>query len=88
MDIFRAQPEWVKRAACRGAATHQFFLDESSSRHRVRDLRYEPVRTSYCSQCDVVPECLAYALDHDISAGLFGNMTPVQRWRLKRGRAI
>lgn len=81
-----ARPYWAKEAACRGSSAHQFFLDESGHRRRDRDYRYEPAKIMYCARCDVMPECLKYALDNNITQGLWGGMTPLQRWRLKSGK--
>ena len=40
-----------------------------------------------CAVCPVREACLEYALENDITAGIWGNTTPLERRTLKRAAA-
>jgi WhiB family transcriptional regulator, redox-sensing transcriptional regulator len=40
-----------------------------------------------CAGCDHRPECLAWALDHNIEFGVWGGVTEDERKRIRRGQA-
>ena len=47
---------------------------------------YPVVAKKVCSQCPVKPECLDFALEHEVQHGVWGGMTDGERRRLLRGR--
>lgn len=68
---------WRDRAACRAAPTELFFSDDESMQATALD---------FCDGCDVVEDCLQFALDHIERIGVWGATTPEQRARLLRGQ--
>ncbi|ALX66828.1 WhiB family transcriptional regulator [Microbacterium sp. XT11] len=41
-----------------------------------------------CQSCDVIGQCLAYALEHNETVGIWGGKSPKERQRIRReGRA-
>lgn len=67
--------QWVRHAACAGLPTRHFFSD-----------RVEPETRELCGACPVQPDCLAYAIAHDIADGIWGGLTYRERARLKHAR--
>ncbi|WP_306796514.1 WhiB family transcriptional regulator [Nocardia sp. XZ_19_369] len=66
---------WHRQAACAETDPDAFFPDRGGN---ARDAK------RVCSSCDVVRECLNYALDHDQNFGVWGGMTPPERHRFAR----
>lgn len=73
--------KWMDRAACRGRDPETFFKSHPA------DL--EAVAKTFCSECPVRPNCLAYGLAGPLNAGnygVWGGTTPRHRKRLARDR--
>ena len=69
--------KWLDRAACKGFPLELFFPHGND---------YEAGK-KICAGCDVRKECLETELQFDISNhGLFGGLTPAERWDLKLRR--
>jgi WhiB family transcriptional regulator, redox-sensing transcriptional regulator len=69
---------WPSLGACVGADPDLFFPESwRDPAHAAKTL---------CSQCTVQPECLAHALDHDESVGVWGGLTAVERRHLRSRR--
>ena len=69
--------DWRSRAACIDAPQEAFFPPD-----RKFTTRTWAVARSLCSQCSVREQCLAVALNVDVSEdrwGMFGGMTPSER---------
>ncbi len=72
--------EWRHRAACRDSDADLFFpagetgaaLDQAEAARAV------------CARCPVRPECLAFALQTNQEAGIWGGATEAERRRLRR----
>ncbi|GAC1374272.1 MAG: hypothetical protein NVSMB4_01640 [Acidimicrobiales bacterium] len=64
-------------AACRGLASR----DSDPWNPERGD--YREART-YCGPCPARQKCLAHALTHDETEGMWGGLTPEQRRRLTR----
>lgn len=75
---------WLERASCRGLPTRMFFPERWAN-----DSVHE-VAKSICSRCPVRDECLELALlenkAEDDRWGVFGGMTPHERWLERRRR--
>ena len=66
-------------AAC--VETHpDIFFPEKGQVAYVRAAR------EICGGCPVRELCLGYALVNDVRFGVWGGLTPVERWRLRRSR--
>lgn len=68
--------DWTARAACRGAAPEDLFV-QGAAQHRAKLI---------CRGCPVRAECLAEALDSRIQFGVWGGMTERDRRALLRRR--
>lgn len=69
-EIAKQLPLWHLDAACRGEDPALFFLDRGQSATQARAI---------CGRCPVLEECLDYAIDEEISEGVFGGLSPRQR---------
>lgn len=58
------------RAACAGKSNDLFFPATGQS--------YVPAKR-VCRDCVAKEECLAFALKHELDAGLWGGLTPEER---------
>lgn len=79
---------WAERAACKDKPVSMFFPKHAAWNRYMKHIEqatYRPARV-VCAGCEVRSECLAYALDHDEPAGMWGGLTPSERERLNRGR--
>jgi WhiB family redox-sensing transcriptional regulator len=61
---------WRKSAACKGAATSDFF---STGQEKVREMK------RLCDTCEVRTQCLNFALENEITWGIYGGMTAQER---------
>jgi len=69
--------KWIHRAACKGLPTKMFFPERNE---------YEAGK-QICAKCEVREQCLENELQFDMSNhGLFGGLTPAERWDLKLRR--
>ncbi|MGW7065595.1 WhiB family transcriptional regulator [Streptomyces sp. NPDC054855] len=71
---------WVERAACRGCDPDTFFPSGRSP----DDTESEAAAKRLCASCPVVADCLAEALAHEESAGIWGGLTVRERRELRR----
>ncbi len=75
------RPAWHRRAACRGVGVDAFIIGQGA--------QYEEGSRKLCAGCPVRQECLETALAHgDTTTGLWGGTTPVERRKMRRGRAV
>jgi WhiB family redox-sensing transcriptional regulator len=72
---------WMEHARCAGDDPETFYPVGSS---RAAD--YEPAKT-ICASCPVRNDCLRYALDTDEEHGVWGGLTPDERYAMRRGAA-
>lgn len=78
--VFRPIPlpgAWVREAACMGLETELFFATRGDN---VTIARAREV----CVGCVVRVQCLRYALDVQVGAGMWGGMTEKERQRMRR----
>jgi WhiB family redox-sensing transcriptional regulator len=72
-----APPAWQAYAVCAQTDPESFFPEKGGSTREAK---------AVCRGCDVVPECLEYALLHDERYGIWGGMSERERRRLKKAR--
>ena len=73
----RASDAWMQNARCVGLDPSSFFPTECIGVESARRV---------CVDCAVRSECLAYALDHHISHGVWGGASERERQRMLRQR--
>lgn len=66
--------DWLNDAACLTVGPELFFPSDNNSTCKEAK--------QVCGLCDVRTECLQYALDADMQAGVFGGMTKGERDKL------
>jgi WhiB family redox-sensing transcriptional regulator len=67
--------EWQERALCAQTDPEAFFPEKGGSTREAKRI---------CAGCDVRPECLEYALQHDERFGIWGGLSERERRKLKR----
>ena len=68
-------PAWPERALCAQTDPEAFFPEKGGSTREAKRI---------CVGCEVRPECLEYALEHDERFGIWGGLSERERRRLKR----
>ena len=71
---------WQEQAACRGANTDMFFLEEDQTKINQKKL---VATRELCGGCPVSEECLDFALKYGVS-GYWGNTTEHERSKLRK----
>jgi WhiB family redox-sensing transcriptional regulator len=74
--LFDPSGEWRHEAACIGMDPDIFFPAESASDAQAKAI---------CAGCTVRAECLSYALEFRMDAGVWGGTSGVERRLLRRG---
>ncbi len=74
---------WQEKAACRGANTDMFFLEEDQTKINQKKL---VATRELCGGCPVSEQCLDFALDNYIHFGIWAGTTPLQRKAMRRER--
>lgn len=74
---------WQNRAACRTEDPELFFPIGTTgpSLLQIEDAK------AVCRRCDVVDQCLQWALDTDQDAGVWGNASEAERRAMKRRKS-
>ncbi len=77
-----AEDDWRHHAACRGVDPELFFPigNTGPSALQIEDAK------AVCRRCDVVDQCLEWAVDNGIPYGVWGGMSEDER-RALRGKA-
>jgi WhiB family redox-sensing transcriptional regulator len=75
------RPTWQDQAACAGMGTTLFFSGKG-------DNRWVAEAKAMCARCDVVEECLQWAIDTGSRHGVFGGLTPRERQGMKLGKGV
>lgn len=70
--------KWIDLIACAGEDPELFFAvsDVGPGARQVEQAK------AVCARCPVRSDCLAYALDAGLDAGIFGGLTEVERRKL------
>lgn len=74
--------EWQQLGACQGETRVSFFppaLKESREAREAREARAKRV----CAHCQVIDDCLAYALRFGERHGIWGGRTETERMGLR-----
>jgi len=74
-----ARPAWMTRAACKGEPLSTFFIERGDNHgyDRAREL---------CARCEVIAECLDYALADKEDVGWFAGTSGIERTSLRKKR--
>jgi WhiB family redox-sensing transcriptional regulator len=72
--------EWQQKGNCVGVDTNVFF-PESNLRGNKKIAAYEAAKT-YCRSCEVISECLQFALDTEEPHGVYGGLSEEERNRV------
>lgn len=72
-DVRHAENEWMARGACQGHLQPELWWPETS------DPALAQHALAICGTCDVVDDCLEYAMTNNETAGIWGGTTPVMR---------
>jgi WhiB family redox-sensing transcriptional regulator len=70
---------WKQAAACLGSTSQVFYPDTEEATATAKAL---------CAQCRVRDICLEMALRNNEKYGVWGGLTPRERARLRRRRAL
>jgi len=70
-----AARDWATRGRCRDLPTASFFAEDHAS---------SLAACSICGQCEVRPECLAYAMANCVSWGVWGGTTADERRQMRQ----
>lgn len=76
MEPFHPEP-WMQDALCPQTDPEAFFPEKGGSTKQAK---------SICATCDVVQQCLDYALEHDQRFGIWGGLSERERRKLRRAR--
>ena len=74
-DTAQRKPDWRTFAACLGLGDTMFPDSNTKGIEHAK---------AVCRSCPVVDDCLQFALDEGIPAGIFGGLTEVERAGLRR----
>lgn len=66
---------WMLDALCRQIGGDLMYPERGESNHAAKRI---------CGACEVRPECLAYALEHDEREGVWGGTSGTERRALRR----
>lgn len=69
--------EWMDDALCAQVSTEEFFPEKGDSVAFAKTV---------CRGCPVRDECLRYALEQDITVGVWGGLSGFERRKLREGR--
>ncbi len=72
----RDKVSWEADALCAKVDPEVFFVEKGGN--GIREAR------KICAQCTVGRQCLQFALDANIKAGVFGGMSPLEREKLMK----
>ncbi len=70
---------WQDAANCTGANADLFFPERGASTRRAKQI---------CGECDVLVECLEYAIANGEKFGIWGGLSERERRRIRKERAI
>lgn len=73
------QTDWVLKAACRDSDPEIFFPSVGTDLLKKFDQAQQ-----ICGTCPVQPDCLEYALEHNLDEGIWGGLSANQRMIIKR----
>jgi len=71
---------WMARANCLGLDPDLFHPEKGMNGHTVAEAK------AVCQSCEVVDDCLNFALDHNEDMGIWGGLAPKERRAVIRSR--
>lgn len=74
-----ADQDWKQRGRCAETDPESFFPDQGGTARPAKQV---------CQGCEVIAQCLQYALTHDEKYGVWGGMSERERNRLKKSRRL
>ncbi len=86
-DERRPIDTWSLEAACRNAPTDVWFPAVAFKRTGRPNTPIPPRAAAICDRCPVKPECLDYALRHNVD-GIWGGTNEQGRFNLRRAAGI
>lgn len=69
------EPEWMQRRAC-SVGTAELFFEKQESQIQVDRAK------AICARCEVVQQCLDYAVENHEREGIWGGLRPTERRKL------
>jgi WhiB family transcriptional regulator, redox-sensing transcriptional regulator len=82
--------EWVERAQCAQSGFPDAWFPDGEFGGDLIGMTTMKIAKRICRECPVRLACLNYALQHETGTyrwGIYGGLTPTQRYRLSRRRA-
>ena len=76
-DVRHAENEWMARGACQGHLQPELWWPETS------DPALAQHALALCATCEVVDDCLEYAVNGNEVYGIWGGTTPHQRQAMR-----
>jgi WhiB family redox-sensing transcriptional regulator len=73
------EQEWKNDAACKGVERSVFFPTIGYNQHSKHAIKI-------CKTCPVKKRCAEFAINNNISNGIWGGLNPNQRQQLKRSK--
>ena len=74
--------EFKEQAACIGTDTEAWFTEEIYDKTGSHSYKNSALLKRICGGCPAKPECLKYALEHDVD-GWWANTTDAQRKQMR-----
>lgn len=76
--------DWQSKSACKDQDTSLFFY-EDNERGEIKDKRIAAAK-QICDGCSVKTQCLEFALQIKEDYGIWGGLTPEERYTIRRRR--
>lgn len=70
LDLIGGPMAWQERGLCQQTDPEVFWPEKGGSTREAKKI---------CSRCEVRPDCLQYALDHDERTGIWGGLSELER---------
>lgn len=77
VDLVIIREEWIDDALCAQVGGDDHFAQRPDVEQMRRAMRV-------CARCDVVAQCLEYALRNNETRGIWGGKSPQQRRQMRR----
>lgn len=75
-ELVNTNTSWMQFARCKGADPSLFFAEGGVS---WQDKHAEAKK--YCTNCVVYKDCMKFAIDNQITHGIWGGLSPTERRR-------
>lgn len=74
--------DWANHGSCRGEDPGTWFLDDLKSAEGRKSVKHAK---SICAMCPVRIQCLNYAIENKERFGIWGGLTPHERYGRRAG---